>query len=228
MGTKEITKKKIAVFDFCGTFVNFQTADAFIKWCLSKANLPTENKRKISAERFFDKTYISTLFSIFDYSIRKRLIASQVKGLSEETISESAISFIKEMVIPNIVDITRQLYFECKKKNYYLILVSGAYNQYLCVFNSFFHFDKILSTELEIKRGVATGKIKNDCMGKKKAKKLKSFLNKQFGKNNYEICFSIGDSKSDLPVLKIAKRKVVVSNKDVDWAQNGYEVYHGY
>ena len=39
---------KVALFDFCDTIVNFQTADVFVRYCLNKENLLDDNEKKLS------------------------------------------------------------------------------------------------------------------------------------------------------------------------------------
>lgn len=217
-------KIKVAVFDFCGTFINFQTADEFALYCLDD-----NKKRKLEKKlQFFNKTRISFFLGLFHYSLRKHLIASELKNLDVDKANLFVKEFTEKGLLPNINEDVLDIFIFAKSKGYHIVLVSAAYDIYLNEFDKYYHFDKIISTKLQVKNNKLTGRIKKDCLGKKKVKYLRHYLNNKFGKDNYDIIISIGDSKSDIPILDIAKNSIVIGDKKKKWFKRSYKLINEY
>ena len=216
---------KVCIFDFCGTFVNFQTADEYIKWATSfepyinkycKKNRFANRCRKLKIEGLCRR--------LFNVSINKRIIASSIKGMGVQMADEMAESFIKNRLVPSLLPETINLLNEYKRQGCFILLVSAAYDVYLSKIQKELKFDAFVSTSLLHNDITLLGKISKDCVGKTKVKKALEYLNKKFGIGNYDIVFSIGDSKTDIPILNLAKRKVVITKSKEKWMTNGYEV----
>lgn len=217
-------KTKVAIFDFCGTLINFQTADEFAFYCLND-----EKKRKLEKKlKSFEKTKVSFFLGLVHYSLRKHLIAKELKNLDIDTATSFSKEFTDKKLLVNINKDVLDIYNLVKNKSYHVVLVSAAYDIYLNEFDNYYHFDKIISTKLQVKNNQLTGKIKRDCIGKNKVKYLRRYLNAKFGKDNYDIILSISDSKSDIPILDIAKNPLVVSDKKKKWFKRSYKLINEY
>lgn len=208
-----MSKKQIAVFDFCGTMVNFQSADIFIEFVSKKFPSPSADKAE-KIRRFLIKSKIMLLSYYFKIGLNKKIIASKIKNISTSEITVCAQQFYNEFIRPNYIPFVIDYVFKCKEQGMHIVLVSAAYHQYLCQVADEFGFDKVISTKLRESNGVMSGKITRDVVSARKPILLNKYLNKNFGKNNYEIAFAISDSKSDLPILKIAKEQIVVSHRE--------------
>lgn len=217
-------KVKVAIFDFCGTFVNFQTADEYIRFA-SQSFLSDEQIQKSEKKRqFYLKARLIQFHDkFFASSLNKKLIVSRIKGMSLEDADKEADKFIEQKIKPAFIKETLGLLEENKKNGVYTLFVSAAYDIYLKKVVEQLGLDDYICTKLSYKKNKMSGKFKKDCIGKRKVKYAVAYLNKKFGKGNYEIVFSIGDSKSDIPVLDIAKRKVVISKEKQPWVKEGYE-----
>lgn len=220
---------KVAVFDFCGTFVNFQTGDAFIRYVSKDIGDVKKIHKSEAILSFCVKSKFCAIWDrLFKNSLSKRIIAKQISGISLDAVAKKASEFYDLFIKPNIVSVTQELFKKSKKDGCYTILVSAAYSIYLEFFNKDFGFDAIISSSLKNKNGKMTGSLEKDVYGRKKVKYLKQFLDRKFGKSGYDIVLSVGDSKSDIPVLDIAYKKIVVTNKKTDWIKDNYEVcYYG-
>lgn len=213
---------KIAIFDFCGTFINFQTADEYASTFLDNKKIDEINKRM----EFYNKTRISLICSLFNHPLKKHFLARALKGIKKDVINSKTNEFITDRLLTNINPLVSNLFNKLRAGGYFIILVSAAYDIYLSKFNNYYHFDKIISTELEIKNGCFTGRIKHDCVGKKKVKYLKKYLNKKIGKDNYDIIYSIGDSKSDTQILDLATYPLVVAKEKQKWFKRSYQTIY--
>ena len=71
-----------------------------------------------------------------------------------------------------------------------------------------FGVDILVTNQLKFKNGVFTGKIcDKDCIYKNKVRRFYDSVNQ----NNVLVVESYGDSKSDIPILSIAKQGYVIS-----------------
>lgn len=214
---------RVALFDFCGTLVNFQTGDAFVKFVLG--DLTEENFSSQQKENNENgKCLIHMLHDVvFSTPLSKTLLAKRIKDIQSSFVDRKAKEYATKLLYPNIIKETWDLLNECRKNEMYVVLVSAAYGVYLNEFSKRAMFDAILSSNLGIKNGKMTGKIIDDTVGKRKAVRVKKYLNAKFGKNGYVIEISVGDSKSDMPILDLAKKAIVISKKHQPWVKNNYE-----
>ena len=220
---------KVAIFDFCGTFVPFQTADAYIKW-LNKDYISYKKKKRVERlQHFYSKTRLNHVYAkLFNKQINKITIAKTIKGIDYNTAKKYAETFVEKCIKPQIIKQTESYLSEFKKRkekgeNIFIMFVSAAYDIYLDIFKNQYGFDGIVSTGLEHKNNKMTGKILHDCVGYNKKKMAIKYLDKTFGAGNYNIIFSIGDSISDIPILDVADKKVVIAQKHNDWIKDDYE-----
>ncbi len=201
-------ENKVALFDFCETLVNFQTADAFVDFVRSKEN----NKRMIFLEKIKKIHDGCRIANIVEYllmgenSISKRLKLLQLRGFHKDRLLLYAKEYYESMIKKNnislVVDQLKKL-----KEEYRVYLVSGGYDIYLQFFVEDFKLDGMISTKIQFENGICTGRFEGiDCMRNNKVLLL----------NNYFPCrpqnvIAFSDSKSDVPLLSWADKGVVVS-----------------
>lgn len=206
---------KVALFDFCETLANFQTADPFVDYVRESK----QSKRMIFWERLkklHDKSRIVGLIEYFFFrnqSLAKRLKCYQLKGLSKLYLEKMAKCYYDEVIRPNLIPkMVDEL--EKLKDSYKIYLVSGGYDLYLNYFVKEFSLDGCISTKIKFEDGVCTGTFDGkDCMNFNKVKLLDHFFKV---KPNHVIAYS--DSKSDLPMLRWADEGIVViKNNRGNW-----------
>ena len=180
---------KVALFDFCDTIVNFQTADVFVRYCLNKENLLDDNEKKLSK---LDKLML-------------------LSGLKRDYIKKMAYDFFCEMIKPNlykpVVDLMKWLKTE---KKYNIYVVSGGYQVYIDFFCNEYNLDGVISNDFIFENNVFTGNIiENDCMGIEKVYRVKKYF------QNIEVTDTIfvSDSISDKPLLDWVDVGIVVSKE---------------
>ena len=218
--------KQLVIFDFCGTFIDFQTADEYIKWLLSR------DSKKIRQKITFFKLKLIEIFGIEKHYfkkgvlIRKKVLAKGIKGISLEEAKSSAQEYVENVLLCHTINETISIYNKYKSEGKFLALISAAYDIYLQEFIKRYPFDLVISTRLESKNGKMTGKIVDECVGKSKVEKAINYFNNIFGDGNYRIVASISDSVSDIPILDIADRKIIMSPNGVmpKWIKPNYEV----
>lgn len=208
---------KIAIYDFCDTIVNFQTADEYV---------------------FFTKKYlrINNFWSRFighpmidkglrrNWKLRKKAILFQLKGLKKDILLDAADEYYKKRVRPNIYKSILDKIEEQKAQGFHVYLVSAGYSIYLDFFAREFCLDGVIANDFKYHKERFSGVItKSDCYGDNKVIRL----NEYFDGKDVDYSMSFSDSISDLPMLKWSDDGIVVSREGHrKWvSENGLKDY---
>ena len=211
--------RKIALFDFCETLANFQTADAYVKYVISKDYIKIKKGFNYYLQILLFKLKISSVLFHLGININKFLLLNNLKGLNYELLSNEAEKYYKDVIKPNLIKETLFELEKLKKEHYEIVIVSGGYDIYLRYFSYDYKVDHLLCSNLLFKNNIFTGSLDGkDCMGEEKIARIKKSLGLIDLKSCESIAFS--DSISDMPLLKFAKKAVVVSRKTKKWAIN--------
>ena len=210
---------KVALFDFCETIANFQTADAYVDFVREKLN----DKQMYKMERMQNLLKKIKLIQIAEritgnkYSINKRIKLLQLKGQSYLLLQELAKEYYQERIRTNVIPEMLNKLLELKAEGYKIILVSGGYDIYLSYFVNEYSLSDVISTRIGFKNNICTGRFDGvDCLRDGKTFLLDRYFD---SRPNYSIAFS--DSISDLPFLNWADEGVVVSKvKSQKWAKD--------
>ena len=185
-------KKTVAIFDFCETIVNFQTADPFVDFT-SKKNI---------RNKLIDIFCYFVARTPFVNKMHKRLKLLKLFGLTKEYFEK----ILRYSEIKVIID--RINYH--KKRGDLIIIASGGYNSYLEVFGSAMDISIIVSTEILFRNNICMGLINGpDCLNENKKTKLLKVIN--WHSIDEANSFFYSDSLSDLPMFKIVKNGFLVS-----------------
>lgn len=224
VGSDKYNKPYLAIYDFCETLVDFQTGDEFINFIEKK----TGNKRIIRHESIRKNRPFSYFFKICDGYFdcckgnpNKLYILNELKGMSRKEIDFFAKEYYETMIKPHLIKSVINRFEEDKCKGT-VIIVSASYMPFLSCFGKEYDVSTIITNEFLYKNGVFTGKLmRNDCWGKEKVTRLYEKI------NNFNDYYSVSysDSRSDLPILEIANKAVVVSRGEKqEWAsKKGFE-----
>ena len=210
---------KVALFDFCETIANFQTADAYVDFVREKLN----DKQMYKMERMQNLLKKIKLIQIAEritgnkYSINKRIKLLQLKGQSYLLLQELAKEYYQERIRTNVIPEMLNKLLELKAEGYKIILVSGGYDIYLSYFVNEYSLSDVISTRIGFKNNICTGRFDGvDCLRDGKTFLLDRYFD---SRPKYSIAFS--DSISDLPFLNWADEGVVVSKvKSQKWAKD--------
>lgn len=214
---------RVALFDFCETLVNFQTADAYVDYVRQKLH----DKRMHGLERLQIRLRRIKLIQLFDkitryrYSINKRIKLWQLKGHQLSELDELAKGYYMEKIRPNLIPEMVEKLLELKSNNYSIVLVSGGYDIYLRCFAEEYELNGVISTKIGFKNNVCTGKFDGyDCLRDGKVKLLNNYY---LSKPKY--CCGFSDSSSDIPFLRWVNDGFVVSRiNHQEWStQNNFK-----
>lgn len=204
--------KKVALFDFCETLVDFQTADAFVDFTRNRYGTWWMCLLHYFHILGYKTKVIHLISSAFpDKSINKRIILYQLKGLKREIVYKSAKEFYYERIKPHFISVMINEFKKQCQECQAVYIVSGGYDVYLQYFIEDFCISKqnLICTEIKFKNDICCGTIEGaDCIRHEKVRRLESLSLK---KKRYTIAYS--DSQSDLPFLNWADVAYVVRNK---------------
>lgn len=193
---------KLALFDFDGTLVDFDTVNPFIRFVLREhpeLDIPPDTSLP-------HKQY--------------RLLL--LKGLPKEEVDRLAWSYYWKRVRPNLIGETLDKLRLLQQKGYYVCLVSGSYDSYLTHFAREYRVDRLICTKIGFFDGVCTGRFEGlDCLGPNKL----TLLEETFGTRDFTTIDSIAfsDAQSDLPLLNSCRKAVVViarKNRIEPWMES--------
>ncbi len=209
-------EEKIALFDFCDTMINFQSADKYVRYVKDHINISSRMHLLETLRRFLVKTRLMRVLQHFSREgyVNKKMLLRQLAGLSEQEMTRLAESFYRELVRPNYIpEVIAEVIAEVmrlKHEGWRLFIVSGGYDVYLKYAADEFGFEDCISTRLNFQDGIFTGMYKgDDCMNNNKVKMLREYFGREDLKNCDSVAYS--DSKSDIPLLKFCRKGVVVT-----------------
>jgi len=196
---------KIALFDFCETLVNYQTADYYVEYTLKKYN------RIIFYKKITEMPIIKDVIER-NWKIRKKLRLFFLKGLSEKQMQEAAKEYYLEFIKPNSFPYMIKMIKEYQDKEYSTYIVSGGYGIYINEYVKEYGLDGVIANEFKYteKKGIKifSGFIQGkDCMDYEKIDRLIQL----FKNCKIDASISYSDSLSDLPLLKWTDTGVLVS-----------------
>lgn len=199
--------------------MNFQTADAFVKFILERKK-PKKLIKFNYIENFLYKIKFFSLINKFfpKFNITKRFWLYSLKGFTNSEINELATDFFLNVLQKNINNKILNLLEKYIINNNEIVLISGGYEPYLKVFCKHYHIDSYFGTKIQFLNGYATGKIDGyDCLGKAKSVILQKILNRN---SQYKDIIVISDSNTDMPIFNMATIPIVVSTKkEQDWVK---------
>ncbi len=206
-------KSILAIFDFCGTLINMQTADLFIlglvRQCpsLKRRILETIRISLLKTGKLRGKTH-------------KKFLLRQASGIHCSAVTNYADRYLHETLLPNEnISIVRRMK-EHKELGHYVVIVSAGYENYISAYAKYHGIPSFAATKLEEKNSVLTGKIlKNDCIGKEKLYRLSELLD--LSSFNLQNSYAYSDHISDVPLLKLVGNRIVVdSGQDMGWCKD--------
>lgn len=225
-----ITKRKLAVFDIDGTIFRASLARSLFYELIKAGIFPKRAAAEVQPEYdawvnrqgHYD-TYINKLVEVFQKYI-KGVEQKKLRALSKKVVAAEKM---------RVYRFTRDLIVELKKKNYFIVAISGSPWEIVRWYNRFLRFNKTYGSVLGVDaRGRYTGKLQYAYSVFEKDLLVKHVV-KKYGVT-LRGSVAVGDTESDISMLemvdrpiafnpssglyKIAKRKgweIVVERKDV-------------
>ena len=134
-----------------------------------------------------------------------KVYGKYIQGVEKEDIL-SVLKEYKKIDEENIFDIMKQDIFSFLKKNKIkIIIISGAQQELIELYEDELKIDKIYGVQFKVEKGIYTNQYQNNGLDDNKEQIVKQIRK---DKEN-EILFAFGDSISDIPLLKVAKKSFI-------------------
>ncbi len=215
---KTFQQEKIVLLDFCGTVADFQTFVPYIESVLEHAGRTGSFYRfiKIGA-KITDRIF--RLFNDRHYFYKDTLV-KLTRGISLQDFNIVAKSYYTNKVKPHLIHETLNIIKEYRKNGYRIILLSAACMNYLAEFAEQYEIYDVLSTEVKFKNDKSLGRYKTkDCIRDEKVHRIVEYFG---GRKEFDV--GISDSKSDIPMLNICKKQIIISkNNHQSWVKSDME-----
>lgn len=195
--------KKLALFDFCETLVNFQTLAKYLELVRLKNLNPLYPEFTKDANVEFKELFHLPIFK------------------ADELTKE----FLNEYLLPNVNEkVIERLTFH-QKNNYECAICSGGLSLYIKEFAKFYNIKNVFAVDIMTRGSVLLGKIDGiHTMCERKLYKLA--LNLNLSEYDLQASYAYSDCPSDIPLLSLVGNPYAIScGKDIGWAEIlGYNI----
>lgn len=137
------------------------------------------------------------------------------KGLEREEIRDILAAVLEneleQEIRADLLDTLR----EHQAKNHIVVLVSGTFEDLLCLFGEKIGVEHLLGTRVEFRESRCTGQvIGSACMGSEKVRRIQGLINEKGLEVDLSSSFAYADSISDLPLLEWVGNPVAVEPEE--------------
>jgi HAD superfamily hydrolase (TIGR01490 family) len=215
-------EKRLAIFDIDGTIFRSSLLIELSHALVNAKIFPSSARKEISKEylAWLDRkgsyeAYIDKVIKIYVKHIAGKSFAQVDK------VARQVIGYQKDRVYRFTRDFIKQL----KTKNYFLVAISGSPSYIVEKYAKAIGFNLFFGTELEVKKGKFTGKVKSLDSAFNKAKIVKDLAHKY--RADLKNSVAVGDTEGDIAMLKLVGRPLAF-NPDLGLAkfakQHGWKV----
>lgn len=200
----KVNLRKVAVFDIDGTIFRSSLLRELLENLISAGVLPEKTKK------FYARSYIEWLnrrgsYEKYIMNIVKAY-ESSIGGIRRKIVWDVAgrvINFQKDRVYTY----TRGLISELRKKNYYLLAISGSPVEVVRPFARKIGFNKVYGRVFEVDKNQRfTGRILFEDLIDKKGEVLMRAIRKE--NLTLKNSIGVGDTDYDIPFLKLVERPI--------------------
>ncbi len=206
-------QKTYALFDFDGTLIQGDSILLFCRYAWHKGLL---GRRKA----------VFLLWTALLYGLRlcssvsaKESVFSFLDGKSTAEVEAISLDFVNTVLVPRLRPQGLQTIARHREAGHETLLVSASSYFYLKLLKDRLAVTDLVCTRLDVnENGVFEGRVCGEnCRGIQKPLRLAEYLAAKGDRLDYESSFAYGDSRSDLPMLRLCGHKVAVNPKRSLW-----------
>ena len=194
--------RPLALFDFDGTLIPGDSIVALVRYA---------RKRKVMSLRDF----LGAAFAAAGYGLRlvsaekskNAALRFRIK-LPEAERDALDRDFVKECLLPIVYEQGKACLERHRAEGRLLMLVTASTENYMRYAAEALGFPVLLATPL-----LPDGKIGENCKGEEKVRRIQDWLKEQGMEADFAGSWAYGDSKSDLPMLRLCGHPVQVNPK---------------
>jgi len=220
--TEEPRKNRISAFDVCDTLYYSNTTHDFIEFVLSRE--PGSLKKlvyRMLNSRVLPFRYAFILINVkLKWDLLREFNISMLKGKSRAQLSDLARRFVDEILNSKRVAETQALLRQHVDSGLMVVLCSSSIEPVVSAISEELGIENYLSTDLQYKDELFTGKILNDITYCKA-----EILHRRYAPN--QLAFAVSDNTSDLQLLSEADDAVAVVHsvrKEEFWRRHNFKI----
>lgn len=223
---EKVNGMRVAIFDFDGTLYAEETFRLLMNHLKKHPKYGTKYKRFY---RSILPPYIANKLKLYpDAKMKERSMQLYIEAFDGITEKEM-VTYFEELTKPVQQDFNPAVLTRLQNhqaENIHILLVSGAYRQFLHQVTVGISFDQIIGTEISYKNNkVDTQTVIKHINGTRKTVNILKALEGQ--PIDWENSYAYGDSFSDLPVLELVGNPVAVNPEEklkVIAEERGWEI----
>lgn len=192
----------LALFDFDGTLIPGDSIAAYARFARKrKAMTIGEYAGAIWAA-------LQYLLGRMDARASKSAALSFRKRMGEKEREALDRAFVTEILLPRVYPEGKKCLISHKKEGRLPVLVTASTENYMRVVAEALGFSAVLATPLN-----PDGSVGENCRGEEKVRRISAWLREQGIRADFAASYAYGDSKSDLPMMRLCGHPVQANPK---------------
>ena len=194
--------QSFAFFDFDGTMIPGDSIAAFVRYARKRGIMP---RREFFRALLAEARYVLGLMSAADSknaALRFRM------RLSEEEREALDREFVRDCLLPRIYPQAKACVASHRQAGRQPVIVTASTENYMRFAADALGVSILLATPLN-----SDGTIGENCRGEEKPRRIRAWLRDAGMEADFAASFAYGDSKSDLPMLRLCGHPVQVNPK---------------
>ena len=194
-------------FDVDGTLVATNLVHPTLFYLV---NQPTPVQTAVRVGRALLRAPSMALAELVDRRTFNELLYNTYAGMSEDRLLLLAEEAFKKVLLPSLYPAAKALVEQNARAGHRIVLISGALDWIAQHLADHLGAHEIIANRLEMKNGVATGKLlKPVVAGPEKARLIREHA--RAGGHDLDECYAFSDSYSDLPMLSVVGHPAAVN-----------------
>ncbi len=195
-------KQAFAFFDFDGTMIRGDSIAAYVRYA---------RKRGVMSQKEYMRAALAAahyLLGLTGAADSKNAALRFRMGLSPADREALDRDFVQDRLLPRIYPQARACITRHKREGRAAVIVTASTDNYMRFAAEALGADALLATPLQ-----SDGTVGENCRGEEKTRRIRDWLQKQGLEADLSASWAYGDSKSDLPMLRLCGHPVQVNPK---------------
>ncbi len=194
-------------FDVDGTLVATNLVHPTLFYLVNQAT-PVQTALRLG--RAFLRAPQMAAAELMDRRTFNELLYGTYQGMSEDRLLLLAEEAFEKVLLPSLFPSAKALVEQNRRAGHRVVLISGALDWIVRHLADHLGADEIIANRLEMKNGVATGKLlKPVVAGPEKARLIREHA--RANEHDLDECYAFSDSYSDLPMLSVVGHPAAVN-----------------